>query len=209
LEFDCADNKATVAMITGISLPWCRLFLFKGFMKDLTNLSSDDKDIYWMEYALMLADKAEQLNEVPVGAVLVLDDQAIGEGWNLVINQNDPCAHAEIMALRAGGQTISNYRILDATLYVTLEPCAMCAGAIVHSRVQRVVYGASDSKTGAGGSVFNIMVHPKLNHQVELESGLMAQPCATKISEFFSRRRKEKKAAKEKLRSELAINSRK
>ena len=165
-------------------------------MKNLTTLSATEKDLYWMEYALRLADKAEQHGEVPVGAVLVLDDKVIGEGWNLVISQNDPCAHAEIMALRDGGKTISNYRILGATLYVTLEPCAMCAGAIVHSRVQRVVYGANDLKTGAGGSVFNIMVDPKLNHQVELESGLMAEQCANKISDFFSRRRKEKKLAK-------------
>ena len=150
-----------------------------------------------MEYALKLADNAEQLGEVPVGAVLVLNDQVIGEGWNKVISQHDPCAHAEIMALRAGGQHIANYRILDATLYVTLEPCAMCAGAIVHSRVQRVVYGASDLKTGAGGSVFNIMVHEQLNHQVELESGLLAQQCATKISDFFYRRRQEKKQLKQ------------
>ena len=165
-------------------------------MKNLTTLSATEKDLYWMEYALRLADKAEQHGEVPVGAVLVLDDKVIGEGWNLVISQNDPCAHAEIMALRDGGKTISNYRILGATLYVTLEPCAMCAGAIVHSRVQRVVYGANDLKTGAGGSVFNIMVDPKLNHQVELESGLMAEQCANKISDFFARRRKEKKLAK-------------
>ncbi|NRA55976.1 MAG: tRNA adenosine(34) deaminase TadA [Gammaproteobacteria bacterium] len=166
-------------------------------MSNLVEMSAAQKDRHWMEYALTLADKAEQLGEVPVGAVLVLNDQVIGQGWNLVINQNDPCAHAEIMALRDGGKTINNYRILDATLYVTLEPCAMCAGAIVHSRVKRVVYGASDLKTGAGGSVFDIMVHPQLNHQVELESGLMAEICANKISDFFSRRRKEKKALKQ------------
>jgi len=165
-------------------------------MSNLVAMSATDKDQHWMEYALTLADKAEQAGEVPVGAVLVLNDQVIGQGWNLVISQNDPCAHAEIMALRDGGNTIENYRIIDATLYVTLEPCAMCAGAIVHSRVKRVVYGASDLKTGAGGSVFNIMVHPQLNHQVELEFGLMAEKCANKISDFFSRRRKEKKAAK-------------
>ena len=116
-------------------------------MSNLVEMSAAQKDRHWMEYALTLADKAEQLGEVPVGAVLVLNDQVIGQGWNLVINQNDPCAHAEIMALRDGGKTINNYRILDATLYVTLEPCAMCAGAIVHSRVKLVVYGASDLKT--------------------------------------------------------------
>ena len=154
-----------------------------------------------MEHALKLADNAEQLGEVPVGAVLVLNGQVIGEGWNKVISQHDPCAHAEIMALRAGGQHIANYRILDATLYVTLEPCAMCAGAIVHSRVKRVVYGASDLKTGAGGSVFNIMVHEQLNHQVELESGLLASKCAAKISHFFARRRQEKKQLKQSLKN--------
>lgn len=153
-------------------------------------------DERWMQHALKLADKAEQAGEVPVGAVLVLEGQVIGEGYNLVISQSDPCAHAEIMALRAGGEQIANYRILDATLYVTLEPCCMCAGAIVHSRIKRIVYGAPDLKTGAADSAFKLLSDPKHNHQVDVGRGVLAAQCAQKISDFFARRRKEKKAAK-------------
>lgn len=157
---------------------------------------SPQEDIRWMRYALALADKAESAGEVPVGAVLVLDNQVIGEGYNLVINQHDPCAHAEIMALRTGGQVIENYRLIEATLYVTLEPCCMCSGAIIHSRIKRVVYGASDLKTGAVHSAFPLLNDPKHNHQVEAQGGILADECATKISAFFTRRRKEKKASK-------------
>ncbi|MGB0833550.1 MAG: tRNA adenosine(34) deaminase TadA [Psychrobium sp.] len=165
---------------------------------ELSQLSVEDCDQYWMSYALALADKAQQVNEVPVGAVLVLDNQVIGEGYNLVINNNDPCAHAEVMALRTGGEKIENYRLLDATLYVTLEPCCMCSGAIVHSRIKRVVYGADDLKTGAAGSAFALINDAKHNHQVEVTSGVMASECGTIISDFFSRRRAEKKALKAK-----------
>lgn len=182
--------------------------LFERMMKtNSSEFKPSEQDQHWMEYALTLADNAERLGEVPVGAVLVLNDKVIGRGWNGVISQNDPCAHAEIMALRDGGQAIENYRILDATLYVTLEPCAMCAGAIVHSRIKRVVFGASDLKTGAGGSVFNIMQHPKLNHQVELETGVLAGQCATKISDFFSRRRQEKKSARLKVKQPESVKA--
>lgn len=162
----------------------------------LNDLSQEECDNHWMAYALTLANKAQLVNEVPVGAVLVLDNQVIGEGYNLVISHHDPCAHAEVMALRSGGEAIANYRLLDATLYVTLEPCCMCAGAIVHSRIKRVVYGAHDFKTGAAGSAFSLINDPKHNHQVEVTSGVMAQPCGDIISEFFSRRRTEKKAQK-------------
>ncbi len=150
----------------------------------------------WMRYALALAEKARQRGEVPVGAVLVADQRVIGEGWNLPITQHDPTAHAEIMAIRQGGQALKNYRLLATTLYITLEPCVMCAGAIVHSRIGRVVYGASDAKTGAAGSLIDILRHPGMNHQVALQGGVLADVCGEMLSEFFRQRRAEKKAAR-------------
>ncbi len=158
-------------------------------------------DEKWMRHAMMLAKKAEQMDEVPVGAVVVLDDKIIGEGWNHSITDHDATAHAEIMALRQAGKTVNNYRLLDATLYVTLEPCAMCAGAMVHSRIRRVVFGAYDLKTGAAGSVFNIVCHTQLNHQIEVEGEVLAAQTGALLSDFFSRRRKEKKALKRALKS--------
>ena len=160
------------------------------------NNSQDEK---WMLYALALADRAEQQNEIPVGAVLVKDNKVIAEGWNLSITEHDACGHAEIMAIRQGGRVLENYRLIDCTLYVTLEPCPMCAGALVHSRIKRLVYGAGDYKTGAAGSVFNLVANEHLNHQIEITSGILSEHCATKISQFFKRRRKEKKAAKQEL----------
>ncbi|MCF6345298.1 MAG: tRNA adenosine(34) deaminase TadA [Thiomicrorhabdus sp.] len=142
-----------------------------------------------MQHAYTLADKAAQQGEVPVGAVLVLDNQLIAEGWNRSIQNNDPTAHAEIMALKRGGDKIGNYRLIDTTLYVTLEPCPMCAGAMVHARVKRLVYGALDLKTGAAGSVFNLVNNNKLNHQLDIHSGVLAQPCSEQISAFFKARR--------------------
>ncbi|MDP2560544.1 tRNA adenosine(34) deaminase TadA [Psychrobium sp. 1_MG-2023] len=165
-------------------------------MNDITNINEMnqlEQDHYWMRYALTLADKAEAIGEVPVGAVLVLDNQVIGEGFNQVISLNDPTAHAEVLALRQGGETITNYRILDAVLYITLEPCCMCTGAIVHSRIKRVVYGATDLKTGAANSAFALINDVKHNHQVALSSGVLAEQCSTKISDFFAKRRREKK----------------
>jgi tRNA(adenine34) deaminase len=155
-----------------------------------------DQDIHWMHYALELATRAEAAGEVPVGAVLVLDDQVIGEGWNLSISLNDPCAHAEIMAIRQAGEKIGNYRLIGATLYVTLEPCVMCAGAMIHSRINRVVYGASDLKTGAAGSVFNILGDPRHNHIISITEGVESALCISQLSNFFRRRRAEKKAEK-------------
>ncbi|MEI6896361.1 MAG: tRNA adenosine(34) deaminase TadA [Psychromonas sp.] len=159
-------------------------------------LASQKTDEKWMAYALSLADNAEQENEIPVGAVLIKDDQIIAEGWNLSILNHDACAHAEIMAIRKGGKVLGNYRLIDCTLYVTLEPCPMCAGALVHARIKRLVYGAGDYKSGAAGSVFDLVRNDKLNHQIEVTSGIYAALCATKISDFFKRRRKEKKALK-------------
>ena len=157
------------------------------------------QDEKWMLHALALAERAEQLNEIPVGAVLVKDNKVVAEGWNLSITEHDACGHAEIMAIREGGRELENYRLIDCTLYVTLEPCPMCAGALVHSRIKRLVYGAGDYKTGAAGSVLNLVAHEQLNHQIEVESGVLSEQCATKISQFFKRRRKEKKGAKQEL----------
>jgi tRNA(adenine34) deaminase len=156
-------------------------------------------DEKWMAHALSLADKAELENEIPVGAVLIKDDQIIAEGWNLSILNHDASAHAEIMAIRNAGHVLENYRLIDCTLYVTLEPCPMCAGALVHARIHRLVYGAGDYKTGAAGSVFDLVRNDKLNHQMEVTSGIFADVCAAKISAFFKRRRTEKKALKKAL----------
>jgi tRNA(adenine34) deaminase len=156
-----------------------------------------DDDLHWMQYALQLADKAEQNGEIPVGAVLVKDGVVLGEGWNQSIQLNDPSAHAEMIAIRQAAEKIGNYRLIDCTLYVTLEPCAMCAGLLVHSRVKRLVFGAKDAKTGAAGSVLDIVRHPVLNHQLDVLDGPLAQQCADKLSEFFRRRRAEQKALKQ------------
>lgn len=153
-------------------------------------------DEYWMDYALSLAKKAEEKGEIPVGAVLILDNQIIGEGWNHSIYQHNPTGHAEIMALKQGGESLMNYRLLEATLYVTLEPCIMCAGAVVHSRIRRIVYGASDYKTGAAGSFIDILRYPGLNHQVEVTAGVLSAQCSQMLSDFFQRRRQEIKAQK-------------
>jgi tRNA(adenine34) deaminase len=148
-----------------------------------------DQDILWMHRALALAQKAEALEEVPVGALLVFENKVIGEGYNCPIGTNDPCAHAEINALRQGANVLENYRLPNTTLYITLEPCAMCAGAIIHARVNRVVFAAHDLKTGAAGSVFNLLQNPLLNHQVTLTSGVLANECSQLISNFFRKRR--------------------
>ena len=156
----------------------------------------NEQDEYWMRRAMALAARAEQEGEVPVGALVVLDGQCIGEGWNQSIGSHDATAHAEIMALRQAGQAIGNYRLLECTLYVTLEPCMMCAGAMVHSRIRRLVYGAFDAKTGAVDSVLRLLATPGLNHQVVWQPGVLAEACATQLSRFFQRRRAEKKAAR-------------
>ena len=145
----------------------------------------------WMQKALAQAREAQAAGEVPVGAVLVRDDAFIAQGWNRPIGTSDPCAHAEILAIRAAAARLNNYRLPDCTLYVTLEPCAMCAGAIIQARLKRVVYGATDAKTGAAGSVFDILGTRKLNHFVEVEAGVMAETCADILTAFFRNRRTE------------------
>ena len=163
-------------------------------------MPQSEQDIYWIRYAMQLAERAEQAGEVPVGAVLVLNNQLLGEGWNLSISRHDPCAHAEIMAIRQAGERIGNYRLLGATLYVTLEPCVMCAGAMIHSRIGRVVYGAQDLKTGAAGSVFDVLSDPRHNHKVTVTIGIESVRCSQQLSDFFRKRRAEKKLEKQSLK---------
>jgi tRNA(adenine34) deaminase len=150
-------------------------------------MNPDDEK--WMHEALVLARLAEAAGEVPVGAVLVKDGSIIGSGWNQPIGAHDPTAHAEVTALRAAAMLAGNYRLTGTTLYVTLEPCAMCAGALVHARVARLVYGAADPKAGAAGSVFNLAQTDKLNHRLEVEAGVLAEECGVLLKDFFSRRR--------------------
>ena len=146
-------------------------------------------DEFWMRRALQLAERARAEGEVPVGAVLVSGDDCIGEGWNKPVSSHDPSAHAEITALRTGAAQLRNYRLPGTTLYVTLEPCAMCAGAIVLARIKRLVYAAADPKTGAAGSVFNILQTSCLNHRVELTGGILEQEAASLLQTFFRGRR--------------------
>jgi tRNA(adenine34) deaminase len=148
-----------------------------------------EADQGFMRRALALAERAETDGEVPVGAVLVRNGDIIGEGWNRPIGMSDPTAHAEINALRAGARTLGNYRLPHTILYVTLEPCAMCVGAIIHSRVARLVFGASDPKAGAAGSIANIFTLPRLNHRVVVEGGLLADEAGTRLRNFFVARR--------------------
>lgn len=147
-------------------------------------------DQYWLTHALKLAEKAQHEGEVPIGAVLVLDNQVIGEGWNQSISSNDPCAHAEVVALRQAAKAINNYRLLNSTLYVTLEPCAMCVGASVHARIERLVFGAKDPKAGAVCSVLQLLDSPHFNHRIKWDSDVMAEPCGDLLRKFFQVRRK-------------------
>lgn len=149
-----------------------------------------------MRHAIALAAKAEQQGEVPVGAVVVKNGELVAEGWNQMISLNDPSAHAEMQVIRAAAVKLGNYRLPDCSLYVTLEPCSMCAGAMVHSRIARLVFGTVDAKTGAAGSVLNLVQHRQFNHQLEVVSGVLAQECAAQLSGFFQRRRAEQKAVK-------------
>lgn len=155
----------------------------------VTDVTDETVNEKWMRHALSLAQRAEQEGEVPVGALIVRNGENIAEGWNQPVASHDPTAHAEVMALRAAGRAEENYRLLGTTLYVTLEPCVMCAGAIVHARVDRVVYGATDPRMGAAGSTFSLLGSDSFNHVVEVEGGVLAEECGDLLRRFFKARR--------------------
>jgi len=151
-------------------------------------------DEIFMHVALELAEKAESLGEVPVGAVVVRNNEIVGRGFNAPISRHDPSAHAEMMALRDAAQRLGNYRLVDCELFVTLEPCLMCAGAVMHARITRLVYGASDPKTGACGSVMDVFAERRLNHHTEVTGGVLMEECSAMLSNFFALRRAQQKA---------------
>jgi tRNA(adenine34) deaminase len=154
-------------------------------------ISTITKDQQWMQRALDLADRAEREDdEVPVGALIINEaGELIAEAWNQNIKQHDPSAHAEIVAMRLAGEKIQNHRLVGCTLYVTLEACAMCAMAMVHARIKRVVFAASDPKTGAAGSVFDLLQDPRHNHRIEVQGGVMAEVASKKLSDYFRAKR--------------------
>ncbi|WP_372781723.1 tRNA adenosine(34) deaminase TadA [Litorivivens sp.] len=150
-------------------------------------LADDEK---WMRHALALAREAERLGEVPVGAVLVRGGELLAEGFNQPISSNDPTAHAEVVVLRNAAKAVSNYRLPGTTLYVTVEPCTMCAGSLIHARVSRLVYGAPEPRAGAVASQLQILSQPFYNHRMEVEGGVLAEECATLMSDFFANKRR-------------------
>lgn len=160
-------------------------------MNESEKQSSSDElsDELWMEEALRSAQRAVEIGEVPVGAVVVCDDRIVGRGWNRNLADNDPSAHAEIVALREAGQNLGNHRLSDCELFATIEPCAMCAGALIHARIRRLVYGADDPKAGAVHSVLAVINHSSLNHQMEVRGGVLAGRSAEILQEFFRNRR--------------------
>jgi len=159
-------------------------------------MDQESRDQSFMRQAQALAARAAELGEVPVGALVVLDGQIIGEGWNRPISSHDPTAHAEIMAMRQASERIGNYRLVGAELYVTIEPCTMCAGAIVHARIARVVFGAAEPKAGAVVSNACVFDQPWVNHRPEYQGGVLADACSQQISDFFRLRRAQKKRLK-------------
>jgi tRNA(adenine34) deaminase len=160
--------------------------------EDLTFETASDEpraDELWMEEALRCAQRALEAGEVPVGAVVVCTGQIVGRGWNRNITDSDPAAHAEVIALRQAGAAVGNHRLEDCELFVTIEPCAMCAGALVHARIKRLVYGADDPKAGAVHSAMQVVNHPQLNHKIEVRSGVLAGRSAEMLQSFFRNRR--------------------
>jgi len=155
----------------------------------MQRISDRNQDESWMEQALAQAVRAQEAGEVPVGAVIVSGGEIVGRGFNRVIQDSDPTAHAEIIALREAAKTLGNYRLGDCELFVTIEPCAMCAGALLHARLKTLVYGTDDPKAGAVRSVLNVLNHPQLNHQMEVRSGVLAERCAELLQEFFRSKR--------------------
>jgi len=154
-----------------------------------TDPSNAVRDELWMEEALRCAQRAVEMGEVPVGAVVVCGDEIVGRGWNRNIQDSDPTAHAEVVALREAGVTVGNHRLGECELFVTIEPCAMCSGAMVHARIKRLVYGADDPKAGAVRSVMQVLHHPQMNHKVEVRGGVLAGRCADVLQAFFRNRR--------------------
>ena len=149
----------------------------------------ESPDERWMQEAITVALQAQAAGEVPVGAVVVLESRVVGRGANGNVQDSDPTAHAEVVALREAGRAVGNHRLGDCTLYCTIEPCAMCAGAMIHARLRRLVYGADDPKAGAAGSVLSVINHPQLNHQMEVQRGVLAGRCADLLQAFFRERR--------------------
>lgn len=152
-------------------------------------IDTDSQDVYFMKRALLMAKKGQALDEVPVGALAVMDNEIVGEGFNCPISANDPTAHAEIVALREAARKLNNYRLPGVTLYVTLEPCIMCVGAMLHARIKRLVFGAKDSKAGAIISIFRVLDEENLNHRIEFQGDLLAAECGKILSDFFKERR--------------------
>lgn len=152
---------------------------------------TENRDEFWMLHALDLSQRAQhEDDEIPVGAVVVsAEGELLGEGWNRNITESDPTAHAEVVAMRSAGAKVGNYRLLGTTLYVTLEPCAMCAMAMIHARVGRVVFGASDPKTGAAGSVFDLLADPRHNHRIEVRGGVLAEEASQRLTNYFRAKR--------------------
>jgi tRNA(adenine34) deaminase len=158
-------------------------------VNDQRQATNDATDELWMEEALRCAQRALEMDEVPVGAIAICDGKIVGRGWNRNISDADPTAHAEIVALREAGSTIGNHRLVDCDLFVTIEPCPMCAGAMVHARIKRLVYGSDDPKAGAVHSVMKVVNDPLLNHKIEVRSGVLAGRSAELLQTFFKSRR--------------------
>lgn len=158
-------------------------------MPGISTETHDDQDLVWMGKALLLAKRAGLEQEVPIGAVVVLDGEIVGRGWNQNIGLNDPSAHAEIMAMRDAGEKLGNHRLIDCSLYVTLEPCPMCVGAMIHARLKRVVFGANDPKTGAAGGKFDLLADPAHNHRLEVTGACLAGESSALLKDFFRQRR--------------------
>lgn len=188
------DTEQSAQIISRLSRK--KLSQLQQSIADVRHWSADGEneiDAAFMRQAMLLAEKAQAIGEVPVGAIIVVDSMIIGQGYNQSIALHDPSAHAEMLALREAAKNVENYRVLDATLYVTLEPCPMCAGALVHGRIKRVVFGAYDHKTGAAGTTMNIVQHDSLNHKMDVTGGCLQDDCGAQISAFFKQRRKQKK----------------
>lgn len=158
-------------------------------MAEKRQLTSPESDTGWMQLALEQARQAEEAGEVPVGALVIKDGVIVGQGQNRNLRDNDPTAHAEIVALRQAAATLGNHRLTGCQVFVTIEPCAMCAGAMIHARIARLIYGAADAKAGAVSSVLQVVNHPRLNHKMEAVGGVMGEECSAHLQDFFRKKR--------------------